>query len=110
MRCAARFASSAVTLCAALITTRRFDRSSSSAYMLGHHTKQARSQVCHCAVRNAAAVFRLRRYAVTRRKLLQRVLEEGVFESRLKRTRLGLADPESGIGLDCGVPLGFDVF
>src|SRR5438874_2531519 len=50
MRCAAMFASLAVTLCAALITSRRFDRSSSSAYMLGHHTKQAWSQVCHYAL------------------------------------------------------------
>ena len=59
IRCAAMFASSAVTLCAALITSRRFDRSTSSAYMLGHHTNKTGSQVRHCAVRNAAAFVRL---------------------------------------------------
>src|SRR5437667_8043904 len=109
MRCAAMFASLAVTLCAALITSRRFDRSSSSAYMLGHHTKQASSQVCHCALRNAAAVVRLRRYGVTRRKPLQRVLEESVFESWLKRARLRLADPESGTDFELRRAISFDV-
>src|SRR6266576_1680252 len=87
------FASSAVTLCAALITSRRFDRSSSSAYILGHHTNQTGSQVCHCAPET----------------LLPRLLEEGVFESRLKRARLGLADPESGTDFELRGAISFDV-
>src|SRR5262245_16002729 len=45
--CAAILASPAVTFPAALITNRRFDRSSSTAYMDGDHTKQAWSQVRH---------------------------------------------------------------
>jgi len=42
-------------------------------------------------------------------KLLRRVLEEGVFESRLKRARLGLADPESGTDFELRGAISFDI-
>src|SRR4029077_1295455 len=109
IRCATIFASSAVTVCAALITSRRFDRSSSTAYILGNHTNQAWSQVCHCALRNAAAVVRLRRYGVSRRRPLQRLLEEPFCDSGLKRARLGLADSKSRTDFELRRTISFDV-
>ena len=58
---------------------------------------------------NAAAVVRLCRYGVTRRKLLQRVLEESVFECPLKRAGFGVADPKSRTDFELHGAISFDI-
>src|SRR3954453_21315504 len=99
IRFATIFASSAVTFCEALITSRRLDRSSSTAYMLGHHTKRTWSQARHYARVSAATIG----------EPLHHVLEEGVFECRLKRAGLGIADAKSGTDFELRCAISFNI-